>query len=171
MWAWHPQRFCGALRAPSLQIPPSNNPRSATASSRGWPPSSLETVDYIEHWHYGLIPSIILLAPTGCNLQTLRWGLRRMVDIGTATPHPTHSTPPTPLPLHRSPPCPQDIMMANVPGSEQCVAYLHTCMHNSGTQISIKTSMTDSLSLPVVTHRPVSISAHHSNQYLGENPP
>ena len=28
MWAWHPQKFC----APSLQIPPSNNPRSATAT-------------------------------------------------------------------------------------------------------------------------------------------
>ena len=30
MWAWHPQNFSGELRAPSLQIPPSNNPRSAT---------------------------------------------------------------------------------------------------------------------------------------------
>ena len=30
MWAWHPQKFCGSLRPPSLQIPPSNNPRSAT---------------------------------------------------------------------------------------------------------------------------------------------
>jgi len=30
MWAGHPQKFCGPLRAPSLQIPPSNNPRSAT---------------------------------------------------------------------------------------------------------------------------------------------
>ena len=32
LWAWHPQKFCGALRATSLQIPPSNNPRSATAT-------------------------------------------------------------------------------------------------------------------------------------------
>ena len=50
-----------------------------------------------------------------------------------------------------------------------------SCMYNSGLQININTSRmvysTDSLSLPVLTHRPVSISAHHPNQYSGENPP
>ena len=42
-------------------------------------------------------------------------------------------------------------------------------------EICINTSRmvysTDSLSLPVLTHRPVSISVHNPNQYSGENPP
>ena len=57
-----------------------------------------------------------------------------------------------------------------------CGLVTHTSfMYNSGIQISINTSRmvysTDSLSLPVLTHRPVSISVHDPNQYSGENPP
>jgi len=49
-------------------------------------------------------------------------------------------------------------------------------MHNSGiqkknTNTSRMVYSTDLLSLPVLTHRPVSISVHSPNQYLGENPP
>ena len=50
---------------------------------------------------------------------------------------------------------------------------LVVCKYNRGIQTNTSRMIysTDSLSLPVLTHRLVSISAHDLNQYMGENQP
>ena len=52
-----------------------------------------------------------------------------------------------------------------------CGLVIHT--YNSGIQTNTSRMVysTDSVSPPVLTHHPVSISVHDPNQYLWENPP
>jgi len=108
------------------------------------------------------------MASTGCYIQTLakHWdGIE--LDIGTtlALPVPPHPSTPSIPPLR------QEIMMANVPGvNDPCPRYMYVQQRHTN-QYQQDGLLYDSLSLLVLTHRPVSISVHDPNQYSGENPP